>query len=276
MNIHMILFLSKFYLVFGSFLLVGLLSCSEKNPTQAVPSPTTTITPIIRPEIVTIYPHDPGSFTQGLLYHDGLLYESSGRNGISALRKVVPETGEVIYSDTLDAQYFAEGLALKNQQLVQLTWLSKIAFVYDLQTLAQIRMLTYNGQGWGLTVANDLFVMSDGSEKLFFRDDNFNISRTITVKWDGRSVTFLNELEFARGFIYANVWHQNFILEIDPITGQSKRVIDCSELVGIENPSDPEHVLNGIAYNQQNDQFYITGKNWQNMFVLKIPPLVTH
>ena len=265
-------FLSKFYLAIGCFLLIVLLGCSEKNPTQSVIPPPSATTPVVQPEIVTTYPHDAGSFTQGLLYHDGFLYESSGRYGISALRKTVPETGEILYSDTLAAQYFAEGLALKNQQLVQLTWRSQIAFVYDLQTLSQTGLLAYTGQGWGLTVANDLFVMSDGSEKLFFRDDEFKVTRTITVKRDGAAVVFLNELEFARGLVYANVWHQNFILEIDPATGQSKRVIDCSELVNIENPGDTEHVLNGIAYDPQNDWFYLTGKNWHNMFVVKIPP----
>ncbi|MCB9068161.1 MAG: glutaminyl-peptide cyclotransferase [Calditrichae bacterium] len=249
-------------------LLFLLHSCSENSPTTpggGDNNPPEEI-PVVQPEIVATYPHDSGSFTQGLLFHEGFLFEGSGRYGISTFRKVAPETGEVLHSDTLPNQYFGEGLALKNGRFVQLTWQSRVAFIYDATSLAQVDTFRYGTEGWGLTANDDHFIMSDGSSTIYFRDDNFKLVRTISVTRDGEAVSSLNELEFANELIYANVWRRDYFLEISPATGKATRVIDCSELVAIEQQTNPEHVLNGIAWRAASGTFFVTGKNWERMF----------
>ncbi|MCB0266269.1 MAG: glutaminyl-peptide cyclotransferase, partial [Calditrichaeota bacterium] len=161
---------------------------------------------------------------------------------------------------------FGEGLALKNGRFVQLTWQSRVAFIYDATSLAQVDTFRYGTEGWGLTANDDYFIMSDGSSTIYFRDDNFKLVRTISVTRDGEAVSSLNELEFANELIYANVWRRDYFLEISPATGKATRVIDCSELVAIEQQTNPEHVLNGIAWRAASGTFFVTGKNWERMF----------
>jgi glutamine cyclotransferase len=225
---------------------------------------------VIKPVIVNALPHDPDAFTQGLVFVDSLLYESTGLYGESTLRKVDIQSGQVQQSVALGSQYFGEGLALKNNRLVQLTWLNKTAFVYDFSSLAQSGTFSYEGQGWGLTTDSTFFIMSNGSDELAFRNDNFEIIKTVKVTLDGQPLSSLNELEYANSRVYANVWLDNSIYEIIPESGKVSRVIDCAELVSMEDPTDPRGVLNGIAYNPQTNTFYCTGKLWKNMFEIRL------
>lgn len=224
----------------------------------------------LKPTIIAAIPHDSLAFTQGLIYHEGFLYESTGLYGHSGLRKVDAQTGEVLQSIPLGGQYFGEGLALKGGRLVQLTWLEGRAFVYSFPGLAPADTFYYDGQGWGLAADSGRFIMSDGSENLYFRDDDFRLAGTVKVTRDGQPISSLNELEYANGYIYANIWYSNSILEINPQSGQVSRVIDCSELAAIESPADPRAVLNGIAYRPDRKTFYCTGKLWRNLFEIRL------
>lgn len=223
--------------------------------------------------IVHTYPHDPQAYTQGLLFQDGHLYESTGLNGRSSLRMVDLKTGRVLQSSQLPAKYFAEGLALWRSTLVQLTWQSHIAFVYDRFSFRQLRTFTYKGEGWGLTQDGKNFILSDGSAKLSFLDPKtFREIRSIVVNDHGTPVDQLNELEYVRGQIYANVWHTDRIARISPSTGKVLGWIDLSGLLPAGQVTDPEAVLNGIAYDPADDRLFVTGKLWPSLFEIKIVP----
>lgn len=223
--------------------------------------------------IVHTYPHDPQAYTQGLLYQDGHLYESTGLNGRSSLRMVDLETGHVLQSAPLPAKYFAEGLASWGSTLVQLTWLSHVAFVYDRFSFRQLRTFNFDGEGWGLTQDGKNFILSDGSANLRFLDPKtFREVRRIVVKDHGVPVIQLNELEYVHGQIYANVWHTDRIARISPSTGKVLGWIDLSGLLPTGQLSDPEAVLNGIAYDAEHDRLFVTGKLWPSLFEIKIEP----
>jgi len=223
--------------------------------------------------VVKVYPHDANAFTQGLIYRDGFLFESTGRNGQSTLRKVKLETGEVVQQHRLDRAYFAEGLAEWNGRLVQLTWQSNIAFVYDLATFAPRRTFGYTGEGWGLTRDGEGFILSDGSDQLrFLNPDTFREVRRITVTDRGAPVRDLNELEFIRGEVYANVWHTDRIARISPATGRVARWIDLRGLMSAGYRLDPEAVLNGIAYDPASNRLFVTGKLWPRIFEIEVVP----
>lgn len=223
--------------------------------------------------IVHTYPHDPQAYTQGLLYQDGHLYESTGLNGRSSLRMVDLETGHVLQSAPLPAKYFAEGLASWGSTLVQLTWLSHVAFVYDRFSFRQLRTFNFDGEGWGLTQDGKNFILSDGSANLRFLDPKtFREVRRIVVKDHGVPVIQLNELEYVHGQIYANVWHTDRIARISPSTGKVLGWIDLSGLLPAGKVSDPEAVLNGIAYDPANDRLFVTGKLWPSLFEIKVVP----
>jgi glutaminyl-peptide cyclotransferase len=220
------------------------------------------------PVILKIIPHDPLAFTQGLLYYNGMLYESTGIIGQSSLRCIDPADGRVLKKiDVPDL--FAEGLARTGQKLVQLSWQEKTALVYSLPDLAQKGYYRYDGEGWGLTSDSSSFIMSDGSDTLFVRSAAFVIKKKIPVKLDGRPLRSLNELEFVNGIVYANVWYQNDLVAIRLTTGTVERVIDCSGLVRQAGIQTPESVLNGIAYNPATQTFFVTGKKWPVMFEVK-------
>lgn len=224
----------------------------------------------IQPTIVRTIPHDTTAFTQGLLYHQGYLYESTGRYGASSLRKINLPGGDVVEEVAVADMYFAEGLAQMDGHLVQLTWQQQIAFVYALPAMEVIDTLYYSGQGWGLTSDDRFFIMSDGSEKLFYRDERFRVISTRTVTLAGEPLVWLNELEYVDGVIYANVWKRPFIYVIDSQSGKVKQVIDCAELVSIANPDNEAAVLNGIAYNARTGTFYCTGKLWPYIFEITL------
>lgn len=223
--------------------------------------------------IVHTYPHDPRAYTQGLLFQDGHLYESTGLNGRSSLRMVDLETGRVLQSAPLESKYFAEGLASWGSTLVQLTWESHIAFVYDRFSFRLLRTFNYEGEGWGLTQDGKNLILSDGTANLrFFDPTTFREVRHIVVKDHGAPVTQLNALEYVHGEIYANVWHTDRIVRISPSSGKVLGWIDLSGLLKAGQVSDPEAVLNGIAYDAAHDRLFVTGKLWPSLFEIKVVP----
>lgn len=222
-------------------------------------------------QVVASYPHDPKAWTQGLYYEGGILYESTGIYGDSTLRRVDLKTGLVLQKHSLRDHYFAEGMTLFNGKLYQLTWLTKKGFIYDPKSFEQISTFEYPGEGWGLTHDSEHLIMSDGTAKLYFMDpETMNTVRSITVRFGDRVVPELNELEYIGGYIYANVWYQNIILKIDPANGDTVGYLDFSTLYP-KRPRSEVAVLNGIAYNEEKDVFYITGKFWAKLFEIKIP-----
>ncbi|HEX4031183.1 MAG TPA: glutaminyl-peptide cyclotransferase [Terracidiphilus sp.] len=224
-------------------------------------------------KIIHTYPHDPRAYTQGLIYLDGHLYESTGINGRSSLRMVDLETGRVQQEIAVPSKYFAEGLTNWGSTLIQLTWLSHTAFVYDRFSFRLLRTLHYKGEGWGLTQDGVHLILSDGSATLRFLDpETFRVVRSIVVKNAGAPVTQLNELEYVRGEIYANVWHTDRIARIDPASGRVVGWIDLSGLLAANQHPDPEAVLNGIAWDAGHDRLFVTGKLWPKLFEIKVVP----
>lgn len=220
--------------------------------------------------IVRSYPHDPGAFTQGLVYRDGFLYEGTGLNGRSSIRKVRLETGEVLQVKKLEPHYFGEGIALASNALVQLTWQSGIGFVYDEKTFERTGTFSYKGEGWGLTNDGTHLIMSDGSAQLRFLDPKtFREVRRLTVREGGQPVLQLNELEYIRGEIFANIWQSDRIARISPKTGQVTAWVD---LRGLLAPSESAgvDVLNGIAYDAAGDRLFVTGKLWPRLFHIRV------
>lgn len=227
--------------------------------------------PRIEPHIVRTLPHDTLAFTQGLLLHDGLLYESTGapRGRASRLRVLDPKDGAVLRSETVP-RVFAEGLAVMDGTLLQLTWRNGVGIRYKLPGLRQVGLPRYDGEGWGLTTDDKHYYMGDGSDTLYVRDKLFKVVKRIPVTYKGNRLTQLNELEYARGRIYANVWFSDYIFEIDPSSGHVMRLIDCTSLVEQAGPLTQDQVLNGIAYDPTSDTFYITGKDWPVLYEVKI------
>lgn len=223
--------------------------------------------------VLHTYPHDPNAYTQGLIYLDGHLYESTGLNGHSSLRMVDLGTGRILQQATVPAQYFAEGLAPWGSTLIQLTWQAHVAFVYDRFSFRLLRTLHYPGEGWGLTQDGRDLILSDGTANLRFLDpQTLREVRRVTVKDQGRAVTQLNELEYVRGQIYSNVWHTDRIARISPATGQVLGWIDLSGLLPDDQRSDPEAVLNGIAYDAAHNRLFVTGKLWPKLFEIQVVP----
>jgi glutamine cyclotransferase len=222
-------------------------------------------------EIVQTYPHDPAAFTQGLFFQDGHLYESTGRRGESSLRKVDLETGSVLQEVALPTQFFGEGIAPFTDKIYQLTWQSGLGLIYDADTFESTGQFRYAGEGWGLTQNGRYLILSNGSSSLYFLDP-------ATMRQVGRLQVYqgvhpvgqLNELEFINGHIYANVWHGNEILKISPNSGRVVARIDLSGLVAQQEVSDPEAVLNGIAYDAETDRIFVTGKLWPNLYEIQV------
>ena len=227
--------------------------------------------PVLLPEVINVYPHDAQAFTQGLLWDEGFLYESTGQWGQSTLRRVVIESGEPENIVALDEAYFAEGLERVDDTLIQLTWKAGLAFVYDFDTFDLLDTLEYDGEGWGLCTDGRYLFMSDSTSHLSIRDpETFELIFRGAVTLDGRIIPpqLLNELECVGDEIYANAWNTDYIFRIDKYTGVITALIDASALL-----TDAERaalsaggVLNGIAYNYKTETFFITGKNWHKMF----------
>jgi glutamine cyclotransferase len=228
--------------------------------------------PIWGVSVIHAYPHDPVAFTEGLFYLDGFLYESTGLNGQSSVRKVDLATGRVLQSRSLGARYFGEGIVPWKDHLIQLTWQNHVGFVDDLASFKQLRVFSYPGEGWALTQNGRQLIMSDGTPQLRFLDpDTLKLVRRLTVTADGQPVNNLNELEWVKGEILANVWRTNFIARIDPATGKVAGWIDVT---GLMNPAqlggDPDAVPNGIAYDPAHDRLFVTGKRWPKLFEIRL------
>ncbi len=227
--------------------------------------------PLLMPEVLNVYPHDANAFTQGLLWDEGYLYESTGLYGESTLRRVDIETGQPEAVVALAADLFAEGLERIGERLFQLTWKAGRAFVYDFETFERVDTIEYEGEGWGLCYDGRYLFMSDGTSYLSIRDpETFELIVRSAVTLDGQVIPpqLLNELECVGDAIYANAWNTNYIFVIDKFTGDVTALIDASALLteAETNELSAGAVLNGIAYNTVSETFYITGKNWNKMF----------
>lgn len=223
--------------------------------------------------VVNTYPHDPKAFTQGLLFRDGVLFESTGLHGQSSVRRVRLETGEVLQRTAVDEQYFAEGLVDWKNTLVQLTWQSNIGFVYDLETFKLARRFSYPGEGWGLAKDETRLIMSDGTSTLrFLHPDTLEETGRLNVTERGFPVNALNELEMVKGELYSNVWQTDEVVIISPETGYVTGRIDFSGLRSRLDRSQPVDVFNGIAYDSEGDRLFVTGKLWPVLFEVRVLP----
>lgn len=226
--------------------------------------------PVLHATVVKSYPHDPEAFTQGLEFFGGYLYESTGRQRQSTLRQVVMETGKVVKSAKLPDESFGEGLTIFHGKIYQLTWLDKTGFIYDLRTFRKLGKFSYNTEGWGLTHDDTSLILSDGANRLQYIDpDSFEVTRTLEVFAGPQAVTNLNELEFIRGEIWANIWHSNRIARIDPKSGQVTAWIDLTAIAEPET-REQEDVLNGIAWDAGRQRLFVTGKNWSKVFEIVV------
>lgn len=272
--------------------------CGGPTPSNNAAASNTTnkkdVLPVSTYEVVKKYPHDSKAFTQGLAFRDGFLYESTGNFGKSTLRKVELETGKVVQKHDLPSDLFGEGMAILGDKIYQITWRSGIAYEYALADFKLLREFSYSGEGWGLTTDGTNLILSDGTHMLkIISPENFKTSRNIAVlQENGKPLFLLNELEFVKGEVWANIWHSeetdtsttqgrmpniakpNYIARIDPTSG---KIVGWIDLAGI-SPEDQddddrsENTLNGIAYDEAGDRIFVTGKNWKNLYEIKLKP----
>jgi len=222
-------------------------------------------------EDMIAHPHDPQAFTQGLVYADGVLFESTGRRGHSGVRRVAIESGETLAQSRLPDHLFGEGLALVGDRLVQLTWKAGIGFVYDADNLERVERFRYDGEGWGLASDGERLAMSDGTAEIRFLDpDTFVPRARIAVTRHGTRIRGLNELEFVHGELWANVWPHDYIARIDPDTGDVVGVVDARTLRRRLPTNAEVDVLNGIAFDPENGRLFLTGKLWPMLFEMRL------
>ncbi len=265
MNKHVkaVAFLAIIVIAMGAFLWINL---NNSGPTRN--SKTTYYSYIV----VNAFPHDTNAFTQGLIYLDGFLYESTGLYGESSLRRVDLTTGNIIQKLTLADEFFGEGITSVDDVIIQLTWKSQIGFVYNKSSFVLLDKFTYPTEGWGLTFDGNYLIMSDGSDALFFLEPKtFQQIKKIQVRENNNSIMNLNELEYIDGEIYANIWLQQKIAIINPETGQVRAYIDLATLQGATSSSS-EAVLNGIAYDSEQQRLFVTGKCWSQIFEIELVP----
>jgi len=231
----------------------------------------TTKAPIAMINVINTYPHDPESFTEGLVYHKGYLYESTGLKGKSVLKKMEITSGKVIKEVKLAEEYFGEGMAILHNKIYQLTWRNQTGFIYDLLSFRQTGKFSYQGEGWGLATDGKILFMSDGSSLITCRDPvSFKIIRKIDVRDGNRRVDKLNELEFIGGEIWANIFMEDILARISPQTGQVLGWIDLSPLLSLLPDPGKIDILNGIAYDPEKARIFVTGKFWPKLFEIKI------
>ena len=255
--------------ILGALLAAVWISSSTSDRVPA-PPPVEDLAPqSLTVQVLETMPHDPKAYTQGLVWYEGLLYESTGQYGQSTLRRVDPATGEVLSSRELSPEFFGEGLARIENRLIQLTWREGTAFVWDREQFTEHERHRYEGEGWGLCFDGRHLVMSDGSSVLTFRDpDTFQIVREVEILLRDGAVGRLNELECAQGWIYANVYTTDWIVQIDPQLGRVRGLIDASGLLSSDE-SRTADVLNGIAFDEESQVFYLTGKLWPSLFAVR-------
>jgi glutamine cyclotransferase len=224
-------------------------------------------------QIVHVYPHDRTAFTEGLEYHDGFLYESTGLNGRSTLRKVRLETGEVVQQIPLSSQYFGEGITIVGNEIIQLTYRTEVGFVYSLPDFHLLRQFTYKGEGWSLTHNATSIFMDDGTDEIRVWDPKTLAERRrIKVHEGAKTIDNVNELEYVEGELYANIWQTDRIARISPITGAVLGWIDLSGILSPMYRNGSEDVLNGIAWDSIHKRLFVTGKLWPNLFEIRIVP----
>lgn len=251
------------------------ISNSTAKPASSVPTFTY--------EVVNTYQHDPKAFTQGLIYYGGMLYESTGQYDESTIRKVDLRSGKVVQQVLLGDEFFGEGATVFRDKIYQLTWREGTAFVYTLPDLKPEKEIRYSGEGWGLANDGTNLIMSDGTHVIRFVDpETFKTVRTVTVnREDGRPLMQINELEYVKGEIWANIWHSenpqtlgrpNHIARIDPASGKLLGWIDLSGISPEDQRRDSENTLNGIAYDEAGDRIFVTGKNWSKLYEIKLKP----
>ena len=269
-------FVSRYGLVLTVF---ALAACGKPGSSSDVP-----LSPIVDAEgrfvpvhysyeIVHEWPHDPGAFTQGLVFREGEFLESTGLNGRSSLRNVDIKSGRVLKKKTLSAEYFGEGLAVIGPRAYLLTWKSQKGFIYDADTFEQQGEFAYEGEGWGLTTDGKMLIMSDGTDRIRFIDPKSSaVVRTIKVVSSGQPLDRLNELEWIKGEIFANVWRTDTVVRIDPMTGVVRGIIDFSHLLPPEDRRPETDILNGIAYDPEYDRLFVTGKCWPKVFEVRLKP----
>jgi glutamine cyclotransferase len=256
---------------------------ANTNITNTAVKPVPSAPQVYTYEVVNTYKHDPKAFTQGLIFHEGFLYEGTGQEGESSLRKVELETGKVVQKHDLPATSFGEGIALVNDKIYQLTWQEYTCRVFNLQDFKLLKEFNYQGEGWGLTTDGQNLYMTDGSHLIrVINPENFQVIRTVAVfREDGRPLINLNEAEFIKGEIWANIWHSeepdilgkpNYIARIDPNSGKLLGWVDLGGISPEDVQRDPENTLNGIAYDAAGDRIFVTGKNWKKLFEIKVKP----
>ena len=237
-------------------LLCSILSCSAKVERYKV-------------EVVKAYPHDTGSYTQGLFWHDGSLYESTGLNGKSTFRKVDLQSGQALTKLPFNKKYFVEGSVMLGDKLYILTWTNKVIFIYDASTLEYRSTYSYPREGWGLTTDGKSLISSDGSSRIYFLTPELKFERSINVTLNGRAVRYLNELEWIDGRIWANVYTSDTIVIINPDTGIVEATVDCEGLLPERLRTSDTDVLNGIAVDSEG-RIFLTGKNWPELYEVKL------
>jgi glutaminyl-peptide cyclotransferase len=237
----------------------------------AAPASVQAALPVYGVRVVHAYPHDPGAFTEGLFYKDGFLYESTGLEGHSNIRKVALETGKVLQQHDLRPDLFGEGIVPWRGRLIQVTWRTGLGFVYDLATFKTVSTFSYPGEGWALTTDGARLILSDGTPRLRFLDPaTLKQTDDLTVTAQGAPVANLNELEWVKGEILANIWLTNKIARIDPTTGNVTGWIDVGLLPEALHKTNPDEIPNGIAYDKAGDRLFITGKDWPHLYEIKL------
>ena len=244
----------------------ALVTCCCSPATEAIPEYTY--------QIVHTYPHDITAFTEGLFYLNGFLYEGTGQYGQSSIRKVELETGKVLQERKISENYFGEGIINWKDTLYELTWRGETGFIYDFNTFAPKGQFTYRGEGWSLTKDDHRIIMDDGTPDIrFWNPDTLKETGRITVTANGEPVKNLNELEWVKGELFANIWETDRIARIDPKTGKIVGWIDCAGLLPpAERTPGSDSVLNGIAYDAKGDRLFVTGKNWPKLFEIRLVP----
>ena len=247
------------------------LNFENANASSEFVSPVSSTAPVYTYKVVNVYPHDRDAFTQGLVFVDGIFYESTGLKGRSSLRRVELETGNVLKIHKIPDHLFGEGVVVCKNKIIQLTWKSRTGFIYDKESFKLLRRFGYKTQGWGITHDGNRLIMSDGSAIIYFLDtESLGEVGQVRVHDKNGPVERLNELEYVNGEIYANVWKTDRIARISPDTGRVTGWIDLAGLLGPKDKSKPVDMLNGIAYDPENDRLFVTGKLWPKLFEIKL------
>ncbi|HEY6956039.1 MAG TPA: glutaminyl-peptide cyclotransferase, partial [Flavisolibacter sp.] len=257
-----------FLLTALGFLLIG---CNNSENSSTPETPASSV-PLSTPSVVSTLPHDTSAFTEGLEFYDSTLLESGGNYGRSKLFQYDPKTGKVLKQVKLEDKYFGEGITVLHDTLYQLTWKEGVAFLYDVKTFKKIKELPFKGEGWGMTNDGKNLIVSNGSSSLYYYEPGtLKLLKVVNVTENGTAVPNVNELEYIDGYVYANQWQYDYIVKIDPSSGNVVAKYDLGGLHDSVKKIDPNaDVLNGIAYNRSTKKFYVTGKNWPQMYEIQL------